>query len=126
MHTKRTLRYLVIACLWIPFSAMAGEPVIEDVIVEASAAGGYNFSVTVRHDDDGWRHFADKWTILAPDSETVLGERVLFHPHDDEQPFTRSLRAVLIPARYKQVRVRVHDRMHGWGSTDVVVDVPGR
>lgn len=126
MQTMRRLRYMLIACLWIPFSAMAGEPVIEDVVVEASVAGGYNFSVTVRHDDDGWSHFADKWVILAPESETVLGERVLFHPHDNEQPFTRGLRAVLIPAHYKQVRVRVHDRKHGWGSTDFVVDVPGR
>ena len=126
MQTMRRLGYLLVACLWIPFSALAGEPVIEDVVVEESVAGGFNFSVTVRHEDEGWGHFADKWIILAPDSETVLGERVLFHPHIDEQPFTRSLRAVLVPEQYKQVRVRVHDRKHRWGSTDFVVDLPGR
>jgi hypothetical protein len=122
----RTLRYLLIACLWIPFSAVAGEPVIEDVVVQPSSAGGYNFSVTVRHEDEGWEHFADKWVILAPDSDTVLGERVLFHPHVEEQPFTRGLRAVLIPAHYKQVRIRVHDRKHRWANTDFVVDLPDR
>ena len=48
----------------------------------------YRFRVTVRHDDTGWDHYADRWEVLGPDG-TVLGIRVLHHPHENEQPFTR-------------------------------------
>ena len=124
------MRYLlgswIVACLWIPFAAVAGEAVIEDAVADQSSAGGYTFSVTVRHEDTGWSHFADKWVVLAPDGETVLGERVLFHPHVNEQPFTRSLRSVLVPEEYKEVLIQVHDREHGWSSQKVPVKLPGR
>ena len=50
----------------------------------------WTFSVTVRHNDEGWDHYADIWQVLHPETGEVLGERVLLHPHDTEQPFTRS------------------------------------
>jgi hypothetical protein len=84
----------------------------------------YSFDVTVRHTDDGWNHYADKWDVTAPDG-TVLGTRTLYHPHVDEQPFTRSLSGVKIPASIKEVTVRAHDSKHGYGGKTFTVAVPG-
>jgi len=102
--------------------AIAGEA---DVLaVEAAPAddGTWRFEVTVRHADDGWDHYADRWQILAPDG-TVLAERVLLHPHEDEQPFTRDLAGVRIPDGVTRVRVRAHDKVHEWGGREAEVDL---
>lgn len=102
----------------------AGEAVVEAVRPVAEAAGTWHFSVTVRHADAGWDHYADAWQVLAPDG-TVLGRRELLHPHDDEQPFTRSLGGVAIAGGVTAVRVRAHDSVHGWGEA-LDVSLPRR
>jgi len=76
--------------------AAGGEANVVAVDVTRERAGTYRFDVTVRHADEGWKHYADRWDVLAPDG-TVLGTRVLLHPHVNEQPFTRSLSGVTIP-----------------------------
>ena len=101
----------------------AGEAEVLDVQVRKSSSGTYAFRVTVRHGDTGWKHYADKWEVLGPDG-TILGTRVLLHPHEDEQPFTRSLADVRIPDSVKQITVRVHDKVHGWGSKRFSVTLP--
>jgi hypothetical protein len=53
-----------------------------------------------------------------------LGTRVLYHPHVDEQPFTRSLGGVRIPAEVTSVILRAHDSVHGAGGREVVVELP--
>ncbi|MFZ1814106.1 MAG: hypothetical protein WBO55_02365 [Rhizobiaceae bacterium] len=106
---------LIIPFLCVAFPAFAGEARI--VGVKARQVGGsYTFSVTVSHADQGWDHYADKWQVRAPDG-TVLGERVLLHPHDEEQPFTRSQEAIVVPQGIGKVLVRAHDTVHGWGAT---------
>jgi len=80
------------------------------------------FSVTVRHADEGWSHYADTWEVVAPDGR-VLATRVLQHPHVGEQPFTRELRGVEVPADVTSVRIRAHDSVHGFGGREVVVEV---
>ena len=69
----------------------------------------------MRHADEGWDHYADLWQIETPDGE-ILGERVLAHPHVNEQPFTRSLSGVRIPDSLDRVTVRAHDSVHGFGA----------
>ncbi len=105
----------------IPSLALAGEA---DVVgVRMSQRGNaYHFSVTVRHADAGWEHYANKWEIVTPDG-TVLDTRVLAHPHDNEQPFTRSLGSVRIPADVTTVRVRAHDKVHGYGGREMEIDM---
>ena len=103
-------------------SAMAGAADAVGVKVTETAAGVYRFTVTVRHGDEGWKHYADRWQVVGPDG-AVLGTRVLLHPHVNEQPFTRSLSGVSIPAGVAQVRLRVHDSVHGWGGAGMVVDI---
>ena len=82
------------------------------------------FFVTIRHADEGWEHYADRYEVLAPDG-SVLATRVLQHPHVEEQPVTRALDGVRIPAGIARVRVRAHDLVHGYGGAEVSVEIPG-
>ncbi len=115
---RRIMIILVILAGW-PLMALAGEA----DVVKASATksgGAWRFDVTVAHADTGWDHYADKWDVMAPDG-TVLGTRVLLHPHETEQPFTRSLSAVKIPADIREVTLRAHDKVHGYGGKTITV-----
>jgi hypothetical protein len=105
--------------------ALAGEADILSAEIAATGDGRYRVSATVRHADTGWDHYADRFDVVAPDG-TVLGSRVLHHPHVDEQPFTRSLRDLTIPAGIDRVTVRAHDSVHALGGASVAVTVPGR
>lgn len=88
----------------------------EVVDARATESGGtWRFDVAVRHPDTGWDHYADKWDVMAPDG-TVLGTRVLLHPHETEQPFTRSLSGVEIPDGIDEVLIRAHDNVDGYGE----------
>jgi len=102
-------------------STAAGE--VEIVMAEFAAQGnGWDVSVTLRHGDSGWDHYADAWRVVAEDG-TVIGTRTLYHPHENEQPFTRSLGGVKIPANQHTVYVEAHDKVHGWSSQRVKVDL---
>jgi hypothetical protein len=81
-----------------------------------------NFMVTVKHRDENWEHYADEWRIKLPDG-TVIGSRVLLHPHVNEQPFTRSLSGVKIPEGVSQVEICGHDTLHGWSDKCQAVQV---
>jgi len=115
-------RYLLLAV----FLAVAPVAQADEVRVVAATAtagsGGWRFDVTLRHDDTGWENYADGWGVYTLDG-VALGYRVLVHPHVDEQPFTRSLSGVIIPAGTRQVIIRPHDLVHGNGP-DFVLDIP--
>ncbi len=103
-------------------SAYADNPVIVKVDVTGGRAGGYNFAVTVKHADAGWKHYVNKWDVVTMDGK-LLGSRKLWHPHVNEQPFTRSLAGVKIPDSVKKIKIRVHDSVHGYGKTDYEIDL---
>ena len=103
--------------------AMAGEADVIDVRVSGSGTK-FSFSVTVRHKDEGWDHYADKWEVVGEDG-TIYGTRILAHPHVDEQPFTRQGRAE-VPLGIKSVIVRAHDSVHGYGGKEMTVELPNR
>lgn len=104
-------------------SAMAGEADVVGVEVRKESAGTYRFDVTVAHDDEGWDHYADAWDVVAPDG-TVLGTRVLLHPHENEQPFTRSLSGVVIPDGISEVTLRARDSVHEYGGLEMQAPLP--
>jgi hypothetical protein len=103
--------------------ANAGEAEVIKVKIKSTDDNTYRFDVTVRHKDEGWNHYVDKWDVVAPDG-TVLGTRVLYHPHVDEQPFTRRLNNIKIPPGIENVTVRAHDSVHKYGGRVVTVKVP--
>ena len=107
--------------LVLPWWATANEVRIVDARVECSSS--CTFTVTLEHADTGWDHYADLWEVVSLDDE-LLAARVLHHPHENEQPFTRSLSGVSIPAGMRQVKIRARDSKHGYSAREVVVDIP--
>lgn len=111
-------------------NVQAGEADVEDAIVKKTRDDIYHISVTLRHDDTGWEHYANRWEALetgCADTEKeckVLATRVLYHPHVSEQPFTRSLGDVKIPAGIKKITLRGHDLVHGYGGKTMDIEVP--
>lgn len=82
----------------------------------------WSVNVTLQHADTGWDHFADNWRVV--DSQgNVLGDRVLYHPHVDEQPFTRGLSDVKVPEGITTVYIEAHDKVHGWTPNRLKVDL---
>lgn len=106
------MRVPALLLLLLPLAAPAGEAEIVDAKA-VREAGGWRFEVTVRHQDEGWSHYADAWRVVGPDG-TVYGERTLLHPHVDEQPFTRALSGVAIPEGVDRVLIEARDSVHGW------------
>jgi len=117
----------VCLALWLPLAAAApvdaGEADVIGVVAKCSDESVCSFAVTLKHDDKGWEHYADRWEVLAPDGE-VLATRTLRHPHVDEQPFTRALHDVLLPAGLEAVRIRAHDRVHEYGGAEHELHLP--
>ena len=107
------------------YAAAAGD--VEVLAAELRLQGDdtWHVSVTLRHDDTGWEHYADAWRVVGPD-RSELGTRILHHPHETEQPFTRSLGGVRIPAGIGSVRLRARDSVHGFGGAEFELELPGR
>lgn len=93
-----------------------------DAVVTQTSPGAFSVSATVRSADTGWDKYADKWTVEGGDE--ILGERVLTHPHETEQPFTRSLSDVGIPADVTEVVIAAHDSVNGFCGDTFSVPVP--
>ena len=117
------MRLLTISLLsaW-SLAAGAGEADVIDAKASCNA-GVCTISATVQHADTGWEHYADAWRVLAPDGSEI-GKRVLYHPHENEQPFTRSLSGVQIPAGVDHVLIEAHDKVHGYGGTQFKLVLP--
>jgi hypothetical protein len=90
----------------------AGEVKVAAVKMLDKGDRHYRVDVTLKHDDTGWDHYADGWKVLDQ-NKNVMATRVLYHPHVDEQPFTRSLYDVVIPQDVKTVYIQAHDKIHG-------------
>ncbi len=104
----------LITALILPLPTWAEAPEIIGVQAQ-NRSGGWTFSVTLRHPDTGWDHYADGWEVLDPDGNR-LGFRELAHPHVNEQPFTRSLSGVAIPGDLDNVLIRARDNIDGWAD----------
>jgi len=102
----------------------AGEVTIKRVVFEKHASG-WTVDTTLQHQDTGWQHYADAWRVVDGQGN-VLGTRTLVHPHVDEQPFTRSLSNIRIPAALDIIYVEAHDKKHGWSADKVKVQLSKR
>jgi hypothetical protein len=100
----------------------AGEADVLTADVNCNSESICSFSVSVRHDDKGWEHYANRWEILDTDGN-VIGVRELAHPHDNEQPFTRSLSNVKVTGDITEVVIRAHDSVHQYGGKELVVRI---
>ncbi|MBX2868179.1 MAG: hypothetical protein KTR18_05865 [Acidiferrobacterales bacterium] len=102
---------------------------VEQVRVVKSANGSWTFHVTVRHPDTGWDDYSNGWDVVTDTGEVLKAReddqftRVLFHPHETEQPFTRSQSGLNIPDSVKTVTVRAHDLVDGFGGKEVLINL---
>lgn len=106
-------------------SAEQKYPDVVSVQVHERSTDTFDFDVTVSSPYDTPQRYADG--IRALDSQgTVLGTRKLWHDHASEQPFTRDLYGVHIPAGIRSVTIQARDQKFGYGGKTVNVPLPGR
>lgn len=113
---------------WIALLGLVALPAQADPVdileaqLHASGPNQLRVAVTVEHPDTGWDHYADAWRVLDADGN-VLGERILHHPHVNEQPFTRSLRGVTIPDGQRFMQIEARCSRDGWSHQRLRVDL---
>ena len=95
---------------------------VTHVVAAQRSSGKWCFDTSVRHNDQGWEHYADRWEVLDLEGNQ-LGYRSLGHPHDNEQPFTRSRCEINIPAKISKIIVRAKCNKHGFGGKPIVIDL---
>ncbi len=113
--------------LLIPFIFAATPVAAEAPAIEAAEAyrqgASWQISVTLRHPDTGWEHYADGWRVEDAQGN-VLGTRVLVHPHVSEQPFTRALSGVSVPVNATAVHIRARCLLDGWSEDTFRLHLP--
>jgi len=112
---------LLLLMLVVTNMASAGQVTIQHVEFEKQGAS-WTIAVTLQHADTGWDHYADGWRVVTKDGK-VLGHRTLYHPHVNEQPFTRNLSGVMIPPEINIVFIEAHDKVHGWNPQHLEVNL---
>jgi len=108
--------------LLVPCAVIAGEADVVKAVAKEQGNGSWRFDVTIRSNDKGWDYYCDRFEIVGPDG-AVLGTRILVHPHETEQPFTRSLGSVAIPYSVSTVTVRASMKPDGAGGETVEVSL---
>ena len=107
----------------------AGNADVVKALARTTSPGEWYFTVTVQHPDSGWEDYADGWDVVLPDGTVVKPAakeaftRTLWHPHVNEQPFTRSQGGVKIPNSITEVTVRAHDKRDGFGGKEVTISL---
>ena len=119
MNKKWAISLIVLA---VSLQAWAGDVSIRAAEFQKSGNATWAVNVTLQHADSGWDHYADNWRVVD-EAGNVLGDRVLVHPHVNEQPFTRGLGKVSVPNGMTTVYIEAHDKVHGWTANRLVVDL---
>ena len=122
---KSSGRFLYLSVSWMLANSQA--VIANEVNVVAATANCNanvcNISATLRHQDAGWDHYANHWRVLDKNGNE-LGRRVLAHPHENEQPFTRSLGGVKIPDGTDYLVIEAHDSVHEYGGETFEIKIP--
>jgi hypothetical protein len=100
-------------------------PDVLNVKVIARGDGVFDFDATLSSPYDSAKRYADAFRVMDRDGK-VYGERVLFHDHANEQPFTRDLHGVKIPISIKRVTVQGRDQKFGYGGKTFELTLPTR
>lgn len=126
MLSRRILLGLMAVVFALPVLAQQRHfPDVINVKVRASGVDRFDFDVTMTSPYDTPKRYADAFRVSGKDG-THFGERILLHDHADEQPFTRELYGVKIPAGVKTVIVQGRDMKSGYGGKAIEIALPGR
>ncbi|MDH5179123.1 MAG: hypothetical protein OEZ39_03260 [Gammaproteobacteria bacterium] len=118
---KNILILALFSLIFLSLPVRADQVKIVNVELEKSI-NTWTAHVTLKHGDTGWNHYADGWRVVDSKGK-VLGNRTLYHPHVNEQPFTRSLSGIAIPAETRIVFIEAHDKVHGWNKDRVKINL---
>lgn len=121
-NTFKVLFLLLILNLWCATQVVANEVNVVSAKFTQNDQGNWNINVTLRHADKDWKHYANAWRVVD-EQGNVIAERILGHPHVNEQPFTRGLNNVSIPKEKQLVFIEAHDLVHGWTPNRLKVDM---
>jgi len=128
-HITAIILTLLLSTYSLDGQTEAGNADVVHVKAENHGDRGWVFHVTVNHPDTGWEDYCNGWDVVT-DSGIVLKHnqsdqftRLLLHPHENEQPFTRSQSRLKIPASAQYVTVRAHDLVHGFGGKEIQVNL---
>jgi len=116
------MKKLLICCFLIWTTSVSANQVSIRGVQLSKVNGEWTIHVTLKHHDTGWENYADAWRVVSA-SGTVIATRTLYHPHVNEQPFTRSLTGVKIPDSVNVVLIEAHDTVEGWSKDRVKVDL---
>lgn len=121
-RVKQMLSVVIITCIGsMASSVLAGEADVIDVKIRHNGGNSFQVITTLAHTDTGWDHYANGWEILDEEGH-VIGKRVLFHPHVNEQPFTRS-HTLDIPSTVNRITLRGLDSVHGQGGVEKSINL---
>lgn len=115
------IKYLLILCYFFGSAAFASDIDIVKVVL-TKQSGTWRADVTIKHNDTGWKHYVDAWR-LVDEKGNEISKRTLYHPHVNEQPFTRSLNSFHIPKDKKILYVEAHDLNRGWDTKKIMIDM---
>ena len=101
--------------------SLADEVEIAGADFQQARNGTWSVEVALLHEDSDWDRYADVWRVVDEEGN-VLGERVLLHPHENEQPFVRGNDGVEIP-QGSIVYIEAHDMVHGWAKNRLEIDL---
>lgn len=111
----------ILVSFLVSLNVSANEVLIKNVVLEARG-NSWTFHTTLLHEDTGWEHYADAWRVVDSEGH-VLATRTLFHPHENEQPFTRSLSNIILPKSTSVIFVEAHDKVHGWSKKRARIEI---
>ena len=100
-------------------------PDVVDVRVHARSDSRFDFDATISSPYDTPQRYADGFRVMNAEG-IQYGERNLLHDHANQQPFTRDLYGVAIPAGIKTVIIQARDKQYGYGGKTLQVTLPGR
>jgi len=104
---------ILLGVFFLTITMFANEATIEAVQIHKQN-GLYTFSVRILHKDSGWKHYVNRYEVLDADNN-ILATRTLWHPHEHEQPFTRSLSGVDVNNN-TVVYIRANDSVDGYSK----------
>ena len=117
MVTKYIVLAFFLAALVVPVVSQEGCAHVVDGTATEQSPGVWLVAATVSSTETGWDKYADEWIVSTKnknDEMIVLGTRTLAHPHENEQPFTRSLSGVSIPEDVSTVVLSARDSVLGY------------
>ncbi len=98
------MKKLILVSILFSASVYAQPPVVLKAEANVKTNQLFDIAVTIRHPDSGWDHYANEWIVVSGDGKEIA-KRTLYHPHVNEQPFTRYVRDVVIPKDVTKVTI---------------------